>query len=135
MVKFIVGEKGTGKTKIMIEMANEASKKSKGQIVYVDRDNNHIHSLERSLRFINAGEFQIDNLKAFYGFLCGIISQNYDIETIFIDGIKIISNAEDKCLQDFVLNLEKLNKEFQVDFVVSMSRNSDNVPDFLKAYI
>lgn len=135
MVKFIVGEKGTGKTKIMIEMANEASKKSKGQIVYVDRDNNHIHSLERSLRFINAGEFQIDNLKAFYGFLCGIISQNYDIETIFIDGIKIISNAEDNCLQDFVSNLEKLNKEFQVDFVVSLSRNPDNVPDFLKAYI
>jgi len=135
MVKFIVGEKGTGKTKIMIEMANEASKNSKGLIVYVDRDNSHMHSLDRSLRFINAGEFQIDNLKAFYGFLCGIISQNYDIETIFIDGIKIISNAEDNCLQDFVSNLEKLNKEFQVDFVVSLSRNPDNVPDFLKAYI
>ncbi|NLM44452.1 MAG: hypothetical protein GX201_10635, partial [Clostridiales bacterium] len=96
MVKFIVGEKGTGKTKIMIEMANEASKVSKGHVVYVDRDNNHIHSLERSLRFINAGEFQIENLKAFYGFLCGIISQNFDIETIFIDGMKIISNADEK---------------------------------------
>lgn len=135
MVKFIVGEKGTGKTKMMIDLANEASKASKGHVVYIDRDKNHIYDLDRSLRFINAGEFQIENLKAFYGFLCGVISQNFDIETIFIDGIKVISDAEEGCLKGFIENLEKLNKQFEVDFIVSMSRNPNNVPELLKAYL
>ncbi|SHJ01104.1 ATP-binding protein [Lutispora thermophila] len=134
MVKFIVGEKGTGKTKMMISMANEASKASKGHVVYIDRDKNHMYDLDRSLRFINAGDFQIENLKAFYGFLCGVISQNFDIETIFIDGIKVISDAEEECLKQFVENLENLNKKFEVDFIVSMSRNPNNVPEFLKSY-
>ena len=135
MVKFIVGEKGTGKTKVMIDMANEASKASKGHVVYIDRDNNHIYDLDKSLRFINAGEFQIENLKAFYGFLCGVISQNFDIENIFIDGLKVISNAEEDCLKGFVENMERLSREFEVNFVVSLSRNPVNVPEFLKAYI
>ena len=135
MVKFIVGEKGTGKTKVMIDMANEASKASKGHVVYIDRDNNHMYDLDRSLRFINAGEFQIENLKAFYGFLCGVISQNFDIEKVFIDGQRVISNAEEDCLQVFVKNMEKLYKDFGVSFVVSLSRNPDNVPEFLKAYL
>ena len=135
MVKFIVGEKGTGKTKVMIDMANEASKASKGHVVYIDRDNNHMYDLDRSLRFINAGEFQIENLKAFYGFLCGVISQNFDIEKVFIDGQKVISNAEEGCLQGFVNNMEKLYKDFGVSFVVSLSRNPNDIPEFLKAYV
>lgn len=135
MVKFIVGEKGTGKTKIMIDMANLAAKESKGHVVYIDRDNNHVYDLDRSLRFINAGEFQIENLKAFYGFLCGVISQNFDIEKILIDGQKVISVAEDSCLNDFVNNLERLYKDFGVSFVVSLSRTADKTPEFLKAYL
>ena len=135
MVKFIVGEKGTGKTKIMIDMANVAAKESKGHVVYIDRDNSHVYDLDRSLRFINAGEFQIENLKTFYGFLCGIISQNFDIEKIFMDGQKVISKAEDSCLKDFVNNLESLYKEFGVSFIVSLSRGKDEVPEFLKSYL
>ena len=119
----------------MIGMANEASKASKGHVVYIDRDNNHMYDLDRSLRFINAGDFQIDNLKTFYGFLCGVISQNFDIEHIFIDGLKVISNSEESCLKGFIDNMERLNKEYEVNFVVSLSRNPDNVPEFLKAYI
>lgn len=135
MVKFIVGEKGTGKTKIMIDMANSALRESKGHIVYVDRDNNHMYELDRSLRFVNAGEFRIENLKAFYGFLCGIISQNLDAEKIFIDGQKVISTAEDSCLNQFIKDLEKLYKEFGVSFIISLSREKDKVPEFLRNYI
>lgn len=135
MVKFIVGEKGTGKTKIMIEMANLAVKESKGHVVYVDRDNNHVYDLDRSLRFVNAGEFRIENLKAFYGFLCGIISQNFDAEKIFIDGQRVISAAEDSCLNDFIKNLERLYKEFGVSFVISLSKAKDEVPEFMKDYL
>lgn len=135
MVKFIVGEKGTGKTKIMIDMANVAAKESKGHVVYIDRDNNHVYDLDRSLRFINISEFYIDNLKTFYGFLCGVISQNFDIEKIFIDGQKVISMADDSNLNDFVNNLEALYKEFGVSFVISLSRGLGEIPEFLKAYL
>ncbi len=135
MVKFIVGEKGTGKTKIMIDMANAALKESKGHIVYVDRDNNHVYELDRSLRFVNAGEFRIDNLKAFYGFLCGIISQNLDAEKIFIDGQRVISAAEDACLNEFIKDLDRLYNEFGVSFIISLSKDKDKIPEFLKNYI
>ncbi|NLJ58975.1 MAG: twitching motility protein PilT [Tissierellia bacterium] len=135
MVKFIVGEMGSGKTKIMIDMANEAVKKSKGHIVYIDRDNSHVYDLDRSLRFINTGEFRIENLKTFYGFLCGVISQNFDIEKVFIDGLKVISQAENSCIKDFISDMEDLHKEFGVNFIVSLSRNIDEVPEFLKPYL
>ncbi|MCK9217965.1 MAG: twitching motility protein PilT [Firmicutes bacterium] len=135
MVKFIVGEKGTGKTKIMIDMANLAVEDSKGHIVYIDRDNNHAYDLDRSLRFVNAGEFRIENLKTFYGFLCGIISQNFDVEKIFIDGLKVISAAKDSSLNDFIKDLEILHKEFGVSFLISLSRSKGKVPEFLKEYI
>ncbi len=135
MVKFIIGRQGTGKTKIMIDKANLAAKDSKGYIVYIDRDANHVYDLDRSLRFVNAGEFHIDNLKAFYGFLCGIISQNLDAEKIFIDGLKVISAADDVCLNDFIKNIEKLYEEFGVSFIISVSKAENDVPDFMKAYL
>ncbi len=135
MVKFIVGEKGTGKTKIMLDMANLAVQDSKGHVVYIDRDNNHVYDLDRSLRFVNAGEFRIESLKAFYGFLCGIISQNLDAEKIFIDGQKVISASEDSCLLDFIKNIEKLNKEFGVSFIISLSKAKNEIPEFLKEYL
>ncbi len=135
MVKFILGAKGSGKTKRMIDMANEAGKKSDGNVVYIDRDKNHIHDLDRKLRFIETGDFQIDSLKSFYGFLCGIISQNYDTEKVFIDGQKIISNAKDEYLEEFVLHLNNLGEKFGVNFIVSSSRKEEEVPAFLKQYI
>ncbi len=135
MVRFIIGEQGTGKTKVMIDMANMAVKDTKGYIVYIDRDTNHVYDLDRSLRFVNAGEFCIENLETFYGFLCGIISQNFDAEKIFIDGLKVISIADDVCLNDFIKNIEKLYEEFGVSFIISVSKAENDVPDFMKAYL
>lgn len=135
MVKFILGVKGSGKTKKMIDMANESVKASNGSVVYIDRDRNHIYDLNRNIRLIETGEFQLENLKSFYGFICGVISQNFDIERVFIDGQKIVSNAQDECLDAFIKNLEKLNEKFGVDFTISCSRSVDGIPEFLKSYL
>lgn len=135
MVKFILGVKGSGKTKRMIDMANESNKTSNGSVVYIDRDRNHIYDLNRDIRLIETGEFQLENLKSFYGFICGVISQDFDIEHIFIDGQKIVSNAEDTCLEAFVKNLEGINEKFGVNFTVSCSRSLDTTPEFLKSYL
>lgn len=135
MVKFILGVKGSGKTKRMIDMANESEKASNGSVVYIDRDRNHIYDLNRNIRLIETGEFQLENLKSFYGFICGVISQNFDIEKVFIDGQKIVSNAQDECLDAFIKNLEKLSEKFGVEFVVSCSRSAEGIPEFLKGYL
>ena len=135
MVKFILGVKGSGKTKRMIDMANESVKASNGNVVYIDRDRNHIYDLNRNIRLIEAGEFQLENLKSFYGFICGVISQNFDIDRVFIDGQKIVSGAEDDCLEKFIKNLEHLSEKFGVDFTVSCSRSAEGIPEFLKSHL
>lgn len=135
MIKFILGAKGSGKTKIMIDMANEAVKATKGDVVYIDRDRDHIYDLNKSLRFIETGDFQLDNLKAFYGFLCGIIAQDFDVETIFIDGQKLIAVAQEKCMEEFLVNLKKLEDKFEVNFVLSCSRTESEVPEIVKQYL
>jgi hypothetical protein len=135
MVKFILGVKGSGKTKRMIDMANESVKTSNGNVDYIDRDRNHIYDLNRNIRLIETGGFQLENLKSFYGFICGVISQNFDIEKVFIDGQKIVSNAEDECLEKFIKNLEQLSEKFGVDFTVSCSRSAEGIPEYLKSYL
>ena len=135
MVKFILGVKGSGKTKRMLDMANESVKSSNGSVVYIDRDKNHIYDLNRNIRLIETSEFQLENLKSFYGFICGVISQNFDIEKIYIDGQKIVSNAEDDCLEKYIQNLLSLSEKFGVDFTVSCSRSAEGIPEFLKSYL
>lgn len=135
MVKFILGVKGSGKTKRMIDMANESGRTSNGNVVFIDRDRNRIHDLNRNIRLIDTGDFQLESLKSFYGFICGVISQDFDIENIYVDGQKVVSNAQDDCLETFIKNLEKLNEKFGVHFTVSCSRSAEGVPEFLKSYI
>ncbi len=135
MVKFILGVKGSGKTKRMIDMANESDRTSNGNVVYIDRDRNRIYDLNRNIRLIETGEFQLENLKSFYGFICGVISQDFDIEHVFIDGQKMVSNAEDECLEIFVKSLEKLTERFGINFTVSCSRSPEGMPEFLKSYL
>lgn len=135
MVKFIIGIKGSGKTKRMITMANEASRACDGCVVYIDRDQKHIYDLDKSIRFIETGEFHMTNLKAFYGFVCGVISQNYDTKEIFIDGHRLINEAKDECLEEFITNTTKLAEQFNISFTLSMSRSKESVPSFMEPYI
>jgi hypothetical protein len=135
MVKFIIGLKGSGKTKRMIDMANEATKTLDGSVVYVDRDKKHIYDLDKNIRFIETGEFRMTNLKSFYGFMCGVISQNYDIQKIFIDGHRLISEAEDESMEEFVVSLKGLAEQYNIDFVLSCSRAKENIPNFIEPFI
>ena len=80
MVKFILGGKGVGKTKWLIENANNDIKEGNDNIVFIDVDDDHIFTLDSSVRLINAVEFNVLDIESFYGFLCGIISMNYDVE-------------------------------------------------------
>ena len=86
MIQILAGEKGEGKTKRLIEMANDAGKSSKGHVVFIDDDNRHMYDLHYNIRFVKTN-FVMNDQKIFFGFICGILSQDNDIEQIYIDGL------------------------------------------------
>lgn len=119
MVKILAGEKGEGKTKRMIDMANAAGKEAKGNIVFVDDDNSHMYDLHYSVRFVETPKFIMEDPQVFRGFVCGILSQNSDIETIYIDGLNhIMDRISDADFTAFIQELDKTSKEAEMDMVM-----------------
>ncbi|TFZ40709.1 hypothetical protein E4100_03900 [Soehngenia longivitae] len=134
MVKFILGEQGSGKTKWLIDNANKDMLEGNGNIVFVDVDDEHIFSLNYNVRLINAMEFNILNVKSFYGFLCGIMSMDYDLEKIYVDGIYKLMNIELKDLVFLIDTLEKISEKFNVEFYINVDYTLDKIPENLKSY-
>lgn len=134
MIKFICGPKGSGKTKKLIDMANSDIKTGNGNIAFIDVDDDHIFSLDYSVRLINAMEFNIDNIESFYGFLCGIIGMNYDIEKIYVDGIYKLIDMNFDNLEELLNKLEKISKKFETDFFIGIDYLVGDLPESLKEY-
>lgn len=136
MVKILAGEKGEGKTKRMIDMANAAGKEAKGNIVFVDDDNSHMYDLHYSVRFVETPKFIMEDPQVFRGFVCGILSQNSDIETIYIDGLNhIMDRISDADFTAFIQELEKTSKEAEMDMVMIISRKTDALPAEVQQYL
>ena len=134
MVKILAGEKGEGKTKRMIDMANAAGKEAKGNIVFVDDDNSHMYDLHYSVRFVETPKFIMEDPQVFRGFVCGILSQNSDIETIYIDGLNhIMDRISDADFTAFIQELDKTSKEAEMDMVMIISRKTDALPAWKSA--
>lgn len=134
MVKFILGAKGTGKTKWLIDNANKDKKEGNGNIAFVDVDDNHIFTLNYDVRLINAMEFKILNIESFYGFLCGIISKDYDVEKIYVDGIYKIMDIEIKDLKDLLEKLTFIGEKFNTEFFINVDYVLEDIPEELKPY-
>ena len=135
MIKLIIGPKGTGKTRTMVELANKSLEDSKGEIVFINGDNRHMVELNHEIRFVNAKEFGIRELNVFYGFLAGIIARNYDTDQIYIDGLLDIITGDLKEIERFIFDVKKLSDKFDIRFIITMNGNPDSVPAFLKEYI
>ena len=136
MVKILAGEKGEGKTKRMIDMANAAGKEAKGNIVFVDDDNSHMYDLHYSVRFVETPKFIIEDPQVIRGFVCGILSQNSDIETIYIDGLNhIMDRISDADFTAFIQELDKTSKEAEMDMVMIISRKTDALPAEVQQYL
>ena len=136
MVKILAGEKGEDKTKRMIDMANAAGKEAKGNIVFVDDDNSHMYDLHYSVRFVETPKFIMEDPQVFRGFVCGILSQNSDIETIYIDGLNhIMDRISDADFTAFIQELDKTSKEAEMDMVMIISRKTDALPAEVQQYL
>ncbi len=135
MIQIIAGEKGEGKTKRLIEMANALSKVSDGHIVFIDDDNRHMYDLHYNIRFVKTS-YKIDDQKMFFGFICGIMSQDSDIEHIYIDGLQNIAGPmEDADIEAFVKSIENLSVNENVDFTMIISIKAEDIPSAVQKYI
>lgn len=132
MIQIISGEKGKGKTKILIDKANKAAREVKGNVVYLDKNNKHMYELSNKIRLINVKDYYIENCSEFIGFICGIISQDHDLETVFLDSFLNIAHLEGQEISQILKKLEQIGKDYKIDFVLSISMNEKSFPDTIK---
>ena len=122
MIQLIVGAKGKGKTKHLLEKVNNAVKTVDGNIVYLDKNAKHMYELKNRIRLINTSEFPFTSTDEFIGFICGIVSQDHDLQEVYLDSFLDIAFVKDKSNVETVLSkLERISDQFHVDFIVSMS--------------
>lgn len=135
MLEIVAGEKGKGKTKVLINKANAAVKIANGSIVYMDKNNKHMYELSNQVRLINIPAFHIDNSIMFLGFLYGVLSQDQDLSQIFIDNFFSTSNVDETELADIVDTLLSIAEEYDVDITLSIARSAKELPKQLLPYV
>ena len=135
MIHVFCGRKGSGKTKALIKLANEKVDVVKGNIVYIDDDTKALLQLSSKMRFVATNEFNLKSNNDFYGFLCGMLSKDYDIDTIFVDGVFNIVDDKLEHTAQLFSKMDSLAKKYDVEFFVNVSCESLNPPEFLKSYI
>lgn len=132
MVQIIVGEKGKGKTKILLDKANTDINTVKGTIVYLDKNNQHMYELDRRVRLINVRDYCIECASEFVGFICGIISQDHDIEKIYLDSFLKVACLNAADVDRIIEKLSIVSEKFNVDIVISLSQKSDDISAVVK---
>lgn len=132
MVQLIVGNKGKGKTKHLLDKVNSEVKSITGNIVYLDKSTKHMYELNNKVRLIDVSQFMIENASEFIGFVSGIISQDHDLQQMYFDSFLKISCLEGMDITDTVAKLEKVSKATGVDFILSVSKDEGELPESVK---
>ena len=138
MIQLIVGEKGKGKTKHLLEKVNASAKTVGGNIVYLDKNNKHMYELNNKIRLINASEFPLSNEGEFVGFVCGIVSQDHDLEQVFFDSFMDVAYIKERtaeAVEKVVRKLDKISEQFKVDFVISVSLDASELSEYMQSKV
>ena len=125
MIKIIIGKKGSGKTKKLVDMVNETTSKSLGNVVCVEKGDALTHSVNNKARLIDAEEFGISGYSEYFGLLAGIKASNYDVTHIFGDATLRIGTSD---LDELVLFLKRLSKIKDVEFIFAISADESELP-------
>ena len=129
MVQLIVGKKGKGKTKYPLDKVNTAIRAANGNIVYLDKSSKHMYELNNKVRLIDVSIYPLKNSDEFIGFICGILSQDHDLEQMYLDSFLRLSRLEgnESMIDDCVSQLENVSKIFNVDFILSVSMDKEEL--------
>ena len=132
MVQFIVGKEGKGKTKHLLDKVNTEIKDAQGNVVYLDKSTKHMFELNNKIRLIDVPEYLVTDSDEFIGFICGIISQDHDLQKMYFDSFLKIACVEADDLEKVIGKIEKISEKFHVDFVISVSRDESELPENMR---
>ena len=135
MIKIIAGNKGSGKTKRLIDMTNDTAKTSASNVVFLDKDNSYMYEIDRAVRFVNVNDYHVSSAEMFLGFLGGMLASNYDIGTILIDAFLKLVKVDIACADWFFESLVQYGQKHDVTFVLSVSADPETLPEFCKDYV
>ena len=135
MVKLILGKKGKGKTKELLDKVNGQVKTVSGSVVYLDKSTKHMYELNNKVRLINVPDYLISSRQEFLGFICGIISQDHDLEQMYLDSFLKIACVEEGDIAPVIEKLEEISEKFHVNFILSVSLDESELSDALKAKV
>lgn len=135
MVQLIVGRKGKGKTKQLLDKVNSQVKDIAGNIVYLDKSAKHMYELNNKVRLIDVSQYLIGNSSEFSGFVCGILSQDHDIQQMYFDSFLKIAALEGEDITSVIDRLSQISETFHVDFILSVSLDEEEIPESLRSKI
>ena len=137
MVQLIVGNKGKGKTKHLLEKVNTQVQESSGNIVYLDKSAKHMYELNNKVRLIDLSQYDLATSDEFIGFLYGVISQDHDLEQMYLDNFLNLARIEDQNdqIEAVIGKLDKMSEKFSVDFILSVGCNESDLAEGLKPKI
>lgn len=135
MIKIIAGNKGSGKTKRLIDMTNDVAKTAAGNVVFLDKDNSYMYEVDRNVRFVNVNDYHVASAEMFLGFLGGMLASNYDVGVIFVDAFIKLTHTELADAKPIIDTLEELGEKHRVKFVLSVSEDPALLPEFMKGYV
>ncbi len=136
MIEIICGEKGKGKTKELLGKVNASVQTANGNVVYLDKSQKHMYELSNKVRLINVMDYPIANCDEFLGFICGIISQDNDLEEMYLDSFLTIAdvNTDDE-ITKAIEKLDVISEKYKVKFILSVSKDEGDLPECAKAKI
>lgn len=135
MIQVFCKERGAGKTKELISLANKKLMNTKGDSVYIDNSTKYSRAVDRRIRFISANEYGVLDCNTLYGLLCGVISGNYDVENIYIDSVLNFISYKKEEMAKLFNKLESLAEKFNLNFYINLNYKNNEVPDFIREYV
>ena len=135
MVQLLIGEKGKGKTKELLDKVNKEIQDITGNVVYLDKNTRHMFELNNKIRLIDCSEYLLDSPDAFVGFVSGIISQDHDLQKMYLDSLMKVAKVEADGVESILKKLEAVSEKFKIDFVISVSVTESDLSDEMKANV
>lgn len=135
MLKLMIGVKGTGKTKTLIEMVNEAVKTSAGSVVCIEKGEKLRYDIKYQARLVNTVEYLVSDAESLYGFIAGILASNHDVTELFVDSALKICNNDIAAFEVFVEKLAALIEKTGTKVFMTSSMPAEEASDIIKKYM
>ena len=135
MLKLIIGVKGTGKTKALIDMVNKATEVSEGSVVCIERGLKLRYDIKYRTRLINANDYLIFDAQSLFGLIAGILASNHDVTDLYVDSSLKICNDDINAYEKMILELDELAEKHSVNIIMTASIPAEEASDIIKKYI